>query len=1810
MSVCEHCGKEIGPEAIQGVCPKCLMKAGLESASVSASSAKIELPPLEALREQFPQLEILEFLGRGGMGAVYKARQPQLDRIVALKILLPDIGRDPAFAERFAIEARALARLNHPNILTIHDFGQVGDLFYFVMEFVDGLNLRELLDAERIAAREALAIVPQICDALQFAHDHGIVHRDIKPENILLDRLGRVKVADFGLAKLMGGAEPAAPQGSIAASFTLTEAGKVLGTPHYMAPEQMERPREVDHRADIYALGVVFYQMLTGELPGQTLEPPSHKVRLDVRLDEVVLRALEKLPELRYQQVSEVKTHIETIAETLGEGGTEPKARVSEDEPEPARVGAPSPPADPGTPPRFSLLALWGAFAAVRIIWLWVKILLSGEAKQYLIESEPDRINYFWETFRASFFWETLRASIVLCFSSSEFWVVSCLATVVGWIAVTDIRRSSGRLTGLRLATFGGLVFPLFVLDVAIFYFFYAIVNMSEIRYRWYSGDFFCRGILLLLSGCVVLLIAWVDKWVVRRVWQAVKYSTLPLVESIQEEFRKTLAPTSLAETETSPRHSLLAVAGVCWAALFFLLALLMFNVHGLEITPMREYDGAMWGSYLLGLILRVVGFAAPLGTTILGWMAVSRIRHSARRVFGLKLPVFTGLLFPLLALDFLLFGSLHLIGEEIYLKFDSIPKNIYYSNLISLLFAGVAFALFAWTDYLIVRRVWRAVSIPALPVIESIQNEFGKEIASPSPLEAKIFPVVPQDAPPVSDERSVGTRESPEEHPNPPSNDFPSATPDRGDLPPSTGLFAALGVAATYAATVLYGFLCLLLSTRAWMGGVFVLAGCASAPLVFLLKRFASRETLRSVFKSGAWLAWGAALPTIGFALFFLCALVLEKGKWNPGAEEAFVVPLVWLGAFLLPVCARRLWRAAQVSLPPDAVPPTVPAPPFRFSRLAIDGACLGQLALLMFLLAISGWSIPFSGFNNSDAPWLVSQFIRTLPHQLGIVAVFAMTIIGWMAVSQIRRSEGRIYGMGLAVFEGLFLPLLMLDAVIAYLFLILDRLIVHPDLVSVVLTIAAVCLIGLVDYCIVRRVWRAVNQSQREAGTDPNPLERNASSLPPPAGGWRPVLLAGGWHTILLLVVGSLLVFEVPAVVALYAETAREIPWATRQVIVGSQLFINYGLLLFPLLVMVDLFLCWLAQNQGGRKWLRAWSILYVLTAASVAALIVLVLYLPVRLTSASTASKSTETLSDSERQYQEGIGPDVAFFQSAISESRVELKGRALAGTRLAFYLGDNPEDGWSCTLPNTTSRFSIKVEKRSNNALDCRVLDEIAHTEIFSKDSIKTMGEVSLSQGTLSFFSPEGSLIPPRRFGMDIWKVGEWTSSSGEKRPVFVSLTPPAAYISPSGNTDPAPEEPAPDPALVEKKPELRFLAWQSSEMDQHDRELDQAWHPDGSSVAVQSAERKQLGEMNRSFIGDMTNPGQYFLYLWLEHPLLDSDSIAEMQILDANGQSLKLGPHSGAHVRPVTSGGWMACILSEDDNAKWPSQSNLRLRYTIRPWKEEGTIPSDYNTSGNWSLSGLPHGLSVTSVGQDTEGNAFIAVTRDLTVDPDIQCGFVAITRDGRRRMCRSQISARQGNLLPEKLKVETPLSQIQEFRLLSRPFREAEFKDVILRPNPGKAQKSATAEAVSITPAGVSLTTATAPTSTTTATAPSASPDDTLTNSIGMKLKRIPAGSFLMGVPYNDTKRGNYDDPQHKVTLTKPYYLGVYEVTQEQYEKVMGTNPSKYKGTKRPVEGVKWNDAQEFCRNLSRLEKDMTLKTAVDSCSRSASVAN
>lgn len=277
-------------------------------ATGSARAGALEPPEVGDLAPFFPGYELKDLIGCGGMAAVYRAHQTALDRDVAIKVLFNEDAENPEFTERFRREAQALAKLTHPNIVAVHDFGELEDFFYIVMEFVDGTDLASLIAAGTLDARQSLEIVVQICTALQFAHDHRVIHRDIKPANILITKDGEVKIADFGLAKLVDHRDEG----------MLTTRHDRLGTPLYMAPEQRRSTADTDHRADIYSLGVVFYEMLTGELPSGRFPPPSQNSTVDSRIDRVVLKSMESEPARRYQTAREVSTRVEKIQASRG----------------------------------------------------------------------------------------------------------------------------------------------------------------------------------------------------------------------------------------------------------------------------------------------------------------------------------------------------------------------------------------------------------------------------------------------------------------------------------------------------------------------------------------------------------------------------------------------------------------------------------------------------------------------------------------------------------------------------------------------------------------------------------------------------------------------------------------------------------------------------------------------------------------------------------------------------------------------------------------------------------------------------------------------------------------------------------------------------------------------------------------------------------------------------------------------------------------------------------------------------------------------------------------------------------------------------------------------------------------------------------------------------------------------------------------------------------------------------------------------------------------------------------------------------
>lgn len=277
-----------------------------ESHAAVVEHTMISRPPVE-----IPGYELQVLLGRGGMGEVWQAVQKSLGRTVAIKLLPPDLARDTEFVVRFEKEATALAALSHPHIIQIIDRGAHGQHYYFVMEFVQGRSLRQLITAAAPTPDDTLRIILQILSAMECAHEKEIIHRDLKPENILLDARGHAKVADFGLAGMRAGEE----------RHQLTATAVAMGTLNYMAPEQRRDARNVDARADLYSVGVILYELLTGELPIGRFRMPSERiVGLDPRFDDVVGKLLESDRDHRFFTAREVISQLEPLQSTSQAG--------------------------------------------------------------------------------------------------------------------------------------------------------------------------------------------------------------------------------------------------------------------------------------------------------------------------------------------------------------------------------------------------------------------------------------------------------------------------------------------------------------------------------------------------------------------------------------------------------------------------------------------------------------------------------------------------------------------------------------------------------------------------------------------------------------------------------------------------------------------------------------------------------------------------------------------------------------------------------------------------------------------------------------------------------------------------------------------------------------------------------------------------------------------------------------------------------------------------------------------------------------------------------------------------------------------------------------------------------------------------------------------------------------------------------------------------------------------------------------------------------------------------------------------------
>ena len=632
---CPRCGSSLTPDAPEGLCPRCLAAVNLDSASLlTGGGAALPPPPIEEIAPHFPQLDILSCLGRGGMGVVYKARQKSLNRFVALKLLAPEREKDPQFSDRFAREARALASLSHQHIVTVYDFGQAGGFYYLLMEFVDGANLRTLLQSHKFTPEQALAIIPPLCDALQYAHDRGIVHRDIKPENLLMDKEGSVKVADFGLAKMLD-ADPDE---------------KPVGTPSYMAPEQVADPAHVDNRADIYSLGIVFYEMLTGELPAKQIEAPSRKVQIDVRLDEIVLRALEKNPEMRFQQASVLKTQVETIAGTPSVAHEQPA----------------------GLPRSHLNLFKTGTW----LLGLASLIVFCALLLCYTLPRKYRANSVIEVTGSAAAKMEVIMS---VAAHSAEYKDFSLTTTELRNTGLLEISAEAGNPKTAADAANDAVIAAqkkvkadfannpevnIFVMELAKLPENFVWPNIGAII----NVGIFCAA-LVALPGMILLIIG-----IVRGSGHTQRFQGV----------------------ETTTLFSRTAIVGACWAA--------FLPLHFLIPLLIPSYN---WFFEIIAFAQALLFWTAPVGVTILGWVAVSQIRRSAGKLHGLWLAVFDGLLFPLLALNLsigpLVWVILGIVVSLIAPGTHGSPSTIG----VILLSLPIGIPL----SWLIIHRVWRAVN-------------------------------------------------------------------------------------------------------------------------------------------------------------------------------------------------------------------------------------------------------------------------------------------------------------------------------------------------------------------------------------------------------------------------------------------------------------------------------------------------------------------------------------------------------------------------------------------------------------------------------------------------------------------------------------------------------------------------------------------------------------------------------------------------------------------------------------------------------------------------------------------------------------------------------------------------------------------------------------------------------------------------------------------------------------------------------------------------------------------------------------------
>ena len=858
------------------------------------------------------------------------------------------------------------------------------------------------------ASSAGVAIVPQICDALQFAHDQGIVHRDIKPENILLDRRGRVKVADFGLAKIVAAVcdrrdsdDDVIRQSQTAATENLTDASKVMGTPQYMSPEQIQAPGEVDHRADIYALGVVFYQMLTGELPGKKLEAPSSKVQIDVRLDAIVLRALEKNPNLRYQQVSDVKTMVETIVSTPpGSSGRE-SAQTESGNQKPE--GKPEHFFPPNTP--LPLPATSYGNGLGNLSWWWIALGFPGA---YLIIDlfNGGRLSDYHNS---DHFWLSLAMTAMFALLKLNFQVRN--KRMAGTTSPSSSRRESaqtesGKSEAPKLATWfafgwahvcGGTVLFELISYLLLghlsehqfrvtFVFFAGAAYLLTTQLRktakpksqqaWFKAGAWLAAIGSIPSIGFAIGFVWamrrtLDPWypdfhdsvTIGIVWLGAIFSPIScyLLWRVVDK-----------GSGGVPRFSRTAIVGACWFIVIFgFVAFLTMKSHNsppvITLTQ-SEFLNKFQSNQIAHATINLGGQSSmltPISGTFYQTNGLKPNSKSVKVAFTSPNAYLTqNTLDKLLASD----------------KIEvSAPKNsLMIWSVVPFIILGLGFFLILGT---IIYLVWRKLNkssagVPPADASSSRRESAQTENVAIPPTHCEILPT---------------------------GSSKPLLHPQSIIIKILSGFWAGFSAYSCVGLTIaiyqlkpdrldtfITDFFFVLLYFTGAVTGLFSLFGARGARIVLgliaLLTVAASWLSLYAFFNARPYSAvW------IAFTLFSLAsAAVFFASRGSSGRESAQTEK-------------------------PEIAP--------RFSRTAI-GSAAALATSAIFLLDF---------FVRHEKYATLNSFYGGLT-VCGLVGLICYgTVDGWLAVSQIRRSAGKIRGLWLAVFDGLFFPLLALDVILS---------------------------------------------------------------------------------------------------------------------------------------------------------------------------------------------------------------------------------------------------------------------------------------------------------------------------------------------------------------------------------------------------------------------------------------------------------------------------------------------------------------------------------------------------------------------------------------------------------------------------------------------------------------------------------------------------------------------------------------------------------------------------------------------------------